>query len=933
LNRAIVAAREATFDLEPALERVYADLFRAVARDAAARFEAAASGGTLTAAATPPGWVPPDPDELIGRGELAERSRRRVDRLHRRALQAALDSIAPELGIAFDISSPLAGGVLARVGTKGANLELAARDVIVRTIEQAYTEGLSVPNAAALLRENIAHLSETTALMQARTDLNGLANGASIAGAQELGIDAPPFKQWLSAGDERVRPTHIEADGQVVPLEQPFLVGDAELFYPGDPDGPDEEVINCRCTVIYSDSAEGEQLAHTLTAAAAHDGVAVLLYPEPEQARALAIEGGEPPERLHITLAYCPGGDADAVTDVARGVAARWQPLDGGISGAGAFDDSGEGGDGFPILALPSVLGLATLRTELVADLEAAGIEVSRNYDFLPHITLDYTPEPSLPENMVDLCGLPLTFRALSVSTSSEERRDLPFAEITAALEKGDDPMPWHKERDHAGCPADRPVAVVKDADGTVEGCHANDADADAQVAALYASEEDEETVELELAEAGTGWRAVLAVEGEATADGRIIDAGALTWRDLPLTLMAMIENSEAGHMGAQVAGRIDTITRDGANIVAEGVFDSGAFGAEVARLVEERTLRGVSVDLAVLEFELRPAESDDEEEADDGGDEEEADDPGLDMLLDDDVVFAVTDGLILGATVCPFPAIGSATIEIRTAEEDGADGLSSVLAAAVGEPVAGRARITLRGFELAGHEVITASALGLTSDAAPIEWFRDPQLRELTPLTITDEGRVYGHVADWAGCHIGYPGRCVPPPRSRSGYSHFLLGEFVTAEGERVPIGQITLGKPHAAIGAGQAHALEHYADTSKVVAYIAVGEDSFGIWCSGALKSDIPVERVRELMAAKLSGDWRNGELIGVLAVNIPGFPIPRPAARFRGADQQPVALVAAGIVDLPSLTPETFRARVTALTTRVIGGREGLLEALRK
>ena len=45
---------------------------------------------------------------------------------------------------------------------------------------------------------------------------------------------------------------------------------------------------------------------------------------------------------------------------------------------------------------------------------------------------------------------------------------------------------PWHLENDNAACDG---VAVVKDDDGTVEGCHASQADAEAQLAALYASE------------------------------------------------------------------------------------------------------------------------------------------------------------------------------------------------------------------------------------------------------------------------------------------------------------------------------------------------------------------------------------------------------------------------------------------------------------
>jgi HK97 family phage major capsid protein/HK97 family phage prohead protease len=51
--------------------------------------------------------------------------------------------------------------------------------------------------------------------------------------------------------------------------------------------------------------------------------------------------------------------------------------------------------------------------------------------------------------------------------------------------------VPWHIESDNPNCSG---FAVVKDADGEVEGCHETKADAEKQLAALYASEEDSVT-------------------------------------------------------------------------------------------------------------------------------------------------------------------------------------------------------------------------------------------------------------------------------------------------------------------------------------------------------------------------------------------------------------------------------------------------------
>jgi hypothetical protein len=53
---------------------------------------------------------------------------------------------------------------------------------------------------------------------------------------------------WNTAGDDRVRPSHETMDGQEVAMGEMFTTGDgAQLEYPGDPNGPPEEIIACRC--------------------------------------------------------------------------------------------------------------------------------------------------------------------------------------------------------------------------------------------------------------------------------------------------------------------------------------------------------------------------------------------------------------------------------------------------------------------------------------------------------------------------------------------------------------------------------------------------------------------------------------------------------------------------------------------------------------
>lgn len=55
---------------------------------------------------------------------------------------------------------------------------------------------------------------------------------------------------WLSTIDPRTRPSHVLADGQRQPMGLPFIVGGFPLMFPGDPSGPPQETIQCRCTTL-----------------------------------------------------------------------------------------------------------------------------------------------------------------------------------------------------------------------------------------------------------------------------------------------------------------------------------------------------------------------------------------------------------------------------------------------------------------------------------------------------------------------------------------------------------------------------------------------------------------------------------------------------------------------------------------------------------
>lgn len=176
---------------------------------------------------------------------------------------------------------------------------------------------------------------------------------------------------------------------------------------------------------------------------------------------------------------------------------------------------------------------------------------------------------------------------------------------------------------------------------------------------------------------------------------------------------------------------------------------------------------------------------------------------------------------------------------------------------------------------DYAGDSVTAAGVL-----KPPAYMFANPALRKPTPLTVDEDGHVYGHLATWKQCHMGVGNKCVMAPRSAKDYKLFKQGSVLTSDGSTIRVGKITLGTGHADKSFGVVPAVEHYDHTGTCVAVVNAGEDSFGVWVAGALVDGTTDAQAAELRRSPLSGDWRrvdgNLELVAALAVNSPGFPV---------------------------------------------------------
>ena len=99
----------------------------------------------------------------------------------------------------------------------------------------------------------------------AQTHARTLVQGATERGNHHAMQEAPGVigERWNVTNDGRARDTHIEAGGQIVPVDGTFAVGGERLEHPGDPGAAIEEIANCRCyaTPVFEDDLSEDEVA------------------------------------------------------------------------------------------------------------------------------------------------------------------------------------------------------------------------------------------------------------------------------------------------------------------------------------------------------------------------------------------------------------------------------------------------------------------------------------------------------------------------------------------------------------------------------------------------------------------------------------------------------------------------------------------------
>lgn len=155
------------------------------------------------------------------------------------------------------------------------------------------------------------------------------------------------------------------------------------------------------------DEADVEVASQLLVETAAQTGVIVAIVPPADVAEALAVEGGEIPAQLHVTVCFL--GDAGPgetlgernleETSAALAAFCSGAPSLGEvkISGLGRFALDNGSEVTYASLDAPA---LPEFRARLVAALEAAGVPVDHSHGSSPHLSLSYTAPGAGPTEM-----------------------------------------------------------------------------------------------------------------------------------------------------------------------------------------------------------------------------------------------------------------------------------------------------------------------------------------------------------------------------------------------------------------------------------------------------------------------------------------------------------------------------------------------------
>ena len=188
---------------------------------------------------------------LFDLGEWLPRWVKALAEVDRNALMAAgLELWTEELGkddplvmpaVQVNTAIKLRENRLSNAGTK-------VWDRVRKDLEDAIADGTPNTELAGRIKQSFQGIDDTRAMAIAQTETTVVYETGRDMVFREAGIQ---WTQWLHSGlSDHARMTHQAAHEQIREMGEPFDIGGVPMKFPGDPEAPAEEVINCRCVRI-----------------------------------------------------------------------------------------------------------------------------------------------------------------------------------------------------------------------------------------------------------------------------------------------------------------------------------------------------------------------------------------------------------------------------------------------------------------------------------------------------------------------------------------------------------------------------------------------------------------------------------------------------------------------------------------------------------
>jgi HK97 family phage portal protein len=180
-------------------------------------------------------------ENLALRQELGPLGRTTIHRAGADAVSEVTSSLS------FNIKDPFVFEMIENFENRLAKVNDTTYNAIKEVIRVGYEEESTLDQIRKQIQEEFTEFNKVRATRIAQTETNGLVNGGAWAGHKQAGITK---KEWLSAFLSTSRQWHMDANGQVRMMDEPFEVGGSLLTWPGSP-GPyalAADTINCHCS-------------------------------------------------------------------------------------------------------------------------------------------------------------------------------------------------------------------------------------------------------------------------------------------------------------------------------------------------------------------------------------------------------------------------------------------------------------------------------------------------------------------------------------------------------------------------------------------------------------------------------------------------------------------------------------------------------------